>query len=230
MHVATKKPYRGLGMEGLLARWYNKTRGVDLADFRSQAQSIASRLAERHLERPAVLEVAPGPGFFSIELAKLGRFEITGLDISRSFVEIATENARAAGVQVGFRHGNASAMPFAAGSFDLIYCSAAFKNFAEPLAALDEMHRVLRGGGEAVIVDLRRDVSLADLDSYIHSSGRKRFDAWMTRWAFRGFLIRRAYTLDAFTRLVDQSQFGPGSCHLTLGPIGFEARLSKATS
>ena len=80
-----------------------------------------------------------------------------------------------------------------------------------------------------MIVDLRHDVSLPELDGYIAASGRKRFDAWMTRWAFRGFLIRRAYTLEAFTRLVDQSQFGPSpdSCHLTVGPIGFEARLDR---
>ncbi len=119
-------------------------------------------------------------------------------------------------------------MPFAAESFDLVYCSAAFKNFAQPLAALDEMHRVLHPGGEAVIVDLRHDVSLADLDHYIAQSGRRRVDAWITRWAFRSFLIRRAYTLDAFTRLAEQSRFGPGACHLTIDTIAFEARLTKA--
>lgn len=35
----------------------------------------------------AVLEVAPGPGYFAVELAKLGRFHVTGLDVSRTFVE-----------------------------------------------------------------------------------------------------------------------------------------------
>lgn len=228
MQTATKKPYRGLGMEGWLARWYTKTRGVDLADFRRQAKRVADRLGHSPQPKRAVLEVAPGPGFFAIELAKLGPFAITGLDISRSFVEIATAGARAAGVEVDFQHGDASAMPFAAESFNLVYCSAAFKNFAEPLAALDEMHRVLRSGGEAVIVDLRHDVSLAELDHYIAHSGRRRVDAWMTRWAFRSFLIRRAYTLDSFTRLAEQSRFGPGACHLTVDSIGFEARLTKA--
>ncbi len=38
---------------------------------------------------------------------------MTGLDISKSFVEIAQTNARQAGVTVDFRHGNAAAMPFA---------------------------------------------------------------------------------------------------------------------
>ena len=36
-----------------------------------------------------VLEVAPGPGFLSVEMAKTGRLRVTGLDISKTFVEIA---------------------------------------------------------------------------------------------------------------------------------------------
>jgi len=57
-----------------------------------------------------VLEVAPGPGFFAIELAKQGDFKLTGLDISQTLVEIAAENARKAGVKIDFRLGNAAAM------------------------------------------------------------------------------------------------------------------------
>ncbi|HTU24508.1 MAG TPA: class I SAM-dependent methyltransferase [Pirellulales bacterium] len=218
------KPYRGIGMEGWMARWYTRTRGHDLADFRQQAQAVAGRLPSG----ARVLEVAPGPGFFAIELAKLSDCSVTGLDISHTLVEIATAGAAAAGVRVDFRQGNASAMPFAAESFDSVYCSAAFKNFTQPLAALDEMHRVLRPGGEALIVDLRKDVSLAEIDRYVRSSGRTRFDAWMTRWAFRSFLVRRAYTVEQINRLAAESRFG--GCQITLGPIGFEARLTKPRS
>ena len=147
-----------------------------MEDFRRQATTAAEQLPSGC----NVLEVAPGPGFFAIELAKLGDFKITGLDISRTFVEIATEKARDAGVQIDFRLGNASAMPFADDSFDFIYCSAAFKNFSEPVKALDEMYRVLRPGGEAMVVDLRKDVSLEEIDAYVKHSGRSRIDAWMT--------------------------------------------------
>jgi ubiquinone/menaquinone biosynthesis C-methylase UbiE len=50
-------------------------------------------------------------------------------DISETFVRIATENARAAGVDVVFRLGNASDLPLDADQFDLVYCRAAFKNW-----------------------------------------------------------------------------------------------------
>jgi ubiquinone/menaquinone biosynthesis C-methylase UbiE len=48
--------------------------------------------AQRLCIGSSVLEVAPGPGFFAVELAKLEDFKIIGLDFSRTFVEIAKEN------------------------------------------------------------------------------------------------------------------------------------------
>jgi ubiquinone/menaquinone biosynthesis C-methylase UbiE len=93
----------------------------------------AGALAEHLRSGSDVLEVAPGPGFFAIQLAKVGNFNMTGLDISHTLVEIAAENARKAGLKIDFRWGNASAMHFPNNSFDFIYCSAAFKNFSEPV-------------------------------------------------------------------------------------------------
>jgi len=221
MQAVNQKPWKGKGMEGWTARWYARTRRNDLEEFRRQARSVAEQLPTGG----NVLEVAPGPGFFAVELAKLGDFQITGLDVSRTLVEIATENARKAGVRIDFRLGNASAMPFADDSFDFVYCSAAFKNFSEPVKALDEMQRVLRPGGAAVIADLRKDVSLDEIDSYVKQSGRSRMDAWMTKWAFRCMLIKRAYTQEDFIRMAGQSRFR--SCQIRVGPIGLEVRLTK---
>jgi ubiquinone/menaquinone biosynthesis C-methylase UbiE len=216
-----QKGFKGAGMEGRTARWYARTRRNEMEDFRRQARKVSERL--RGGSR--VLEVAPGPGYFAIELAKLGNFEITGLDISKTFVEIATENARQSGTKIDFRLGNASAMPFADDSFDFVYCSAAFKNFTEPVKALDEMYRVLRVGGEAVVHDLRKDAPLEEINAYVKKSGRKWFDAWLTRMAFKHMLIKRAYTQDDFTRLAAQSRFG--KCRITADSIGMEVVLKK---
>jgi ubiquinone/menaquinone biosynthesis C-methylase UbiE len=218
----TRKAFKGPGMEGRTARWYARTRKNEMADFRLQAAKIAARLHGAS----DVLEVAPGPGYFAIELAKLGNFHITALDISKTFIEIATANARQAGVAINFQLGNASAMPFADNSFDLIYCSAAFKNFSEPVKALDEMFRVLRPGGQAIIHDLRKDVSLDEINSYIQKSGRSWFDAWLTKMTFQHMLIKRAYTREAFASLVAQSQFR--SCEITPDSIGLEVHCTKS--
>jgi len=68
MPAETQKAWRGLGMEGWIAHWYTRTRRKDMAAFRRQARAVAASLCGGC----DVLEVAPGPGFFAIELAKLG--------------------------------------------------------------------------------------------------------------------------------------------------------------
>ena len=82
------KAYKGLPMEGVIATWYAKNTAADLARFTQTALMLSERL------RPGgdVLEVAPGPGYLAIELAKRG-YSVTALDISKSFVEIARGNA-----------------------------------------------------------------------------------------------------------------------------------------
>lgn len=220
-YMANAKPYKGLGMEGWVARWYTRTRRNDMQDFRREARNVG-----QHLRTGCnVLEVAPGPGFFAIELAKLGDFRITGLDISQTLVEIAKENARNEGVNIDFLLGNAAAMPFADESFDIAYCSAAFKNFSEPVKALDEMHRVLRPGGTAIVADLCKDASLDEIDTYVKQSGHSRIDAWLTKRTFRHLLLKRAYTNDDFKRMAQSSRFG--KCEITAGLIAFQVRFAK---
>src|SRR5262249_10424411 len=155
--------------------------GRSIEPFRKEAQEVAHQLAGGS----DVLEVAPGPGFLAIELAKLGPYRIVGMDISRSFVRIATENAAKAGVEVTFREGNASSMPFQSDSFDFVYCRAAFKNFSEPVEAISEMYRVLRPGGEAMIHDLRQDASSEAIKAAVNEMGLGWFESLMTRWILR---------------------------------------------
>jgi ubiquinone/menaquinone biosynthesis C-methylase UbiE len=121
MPAGKPKPFRGIGMEGFIANWYAKNTAADIEDFRQTARMIAPRLAPG----AQILEIAPGPGYLAIELAKLGSYFITGVDISKSFVRIASENARRAGLNIEFRLGDAHALPFASGSLDCIICRAA---------------------------------------------------------------------------------------------------------
>src|SRR5262245_37369560 len=135
MGASTAKPnkaYKGLAMEGWIARWYARNTAKSMADFRADARRVAAQLPDGS----RVLEVAPGPGSLAVELAKLGSYRIVGLDVSESFVRMATANAAKAGVDVTFRQGDAAAMPFDDGSFDFVVCRAAFKNFAQPVRAL----------------------------------------------------------------------------------------------
>ena len=206
MTAATIKGYRGLGMEGAVARWYDKSTRKDMERFRA----LAARLRTVLPQGGDVLEVAPGPGYFAIEMAKGGAYRVTGLDVSRTMVELAHRNAAEAGVQADFRQGNASAMPFADESFDLLACSAAFKNFSQPHKALEEMYRVLRPGGTALVLDLRKDVPMSEIRKYFSSIGLSTINLWLTLAAFRFMLLKRAYTQEQLERMLADIPFGAG--------------------
>ena len=172
-----------------------------------------------------MLEVAPGPGFCAIEIAKSDRYTVAGLDISESFVRIARENAQKAGVAVDFRHGNASRMPFPDAAFDFVVCTAAFKNFSDPIGALNEIHRVLTPGGQASIFDLRKDASRDDVATEVRDMHLSTIDSLVTRWIFRFVLLKRAYSRAALESMVAASRFG--ACEIMADGIGFDLRLTK---
>ncbi|EMS72704.1 class I SAM-dependent methyltransferase [Ruminiclostridium cellobioparum] len=124
-YMKTARRKKDIGINGRMAKWYDKnTRSSRLSEMREYADMV-NGYADRGA---AVLEVAPGPGYLAIELAKRG-FSVTGVEISADFVEIEKHNAREAGVNVDFRQGNASALPLPDSAFDFIICSAAFKTF-----------------------------------------------------------------------------------------------------
>jgi ubiquinone/menaquinone biosynthesis C-methylase UbiE len=214
--------YKGLPMEGLVARRYAKVRSTEsqIAEWRREAASVIEQLPDG----ARVLEVAPGPGLFAIELARSPRLHVTGLDVSRTFVEIARQNAERAGVSVEFRHGDVAAMDFEDGAFDMVVCQAAFKNFSRPRRALLEIHRVLRDGGSAVIQDLRKDASNRSIRDEVAAMRLGLRGAWLTRWILRG-LRRRAYTVEQFRQLAEESAFHGGTIRTTA--IGIELRLTK---
>lgn len=220
--MTTTKPYKGLPMEGIIARWYAKTTFKDL----NRHTVIAKQLVHKIPANGSVLEIAPGPGYFCIELAKLGNFQITGLDISRSFVEIARRNAADAGLKIDFREGNASAMPFQDNMFDFAFCQAAFKNFSEPVKAIAEIHRVLRPGGTAVIADMRRDASSADIQQEVKGMGLDLVNAFFVKWTFDHMLLKSAYSVDEMKSMVAQTPFG--KCRINVQGIGFHVWLEKA--
>ena len=221
MTSTTQKAYIGMGMEGSIARWYEKTTRRDLDAFRT----LAVRLRDLLPSGGDILEVAPGPGFLSVELARNPPLHVTALEISKTFVELARKNAAEARVPVNIVQGNASAMPFADSSFDLIVCRAAFKNFAEPAQALEQMRRVLRPGGRALIIDLRRDVSMQQINRYVDSLHLGFFSRWNTSLTFRFMLLKRAYTAAEFEKLLQGIGFA--ETEIVSNDIGMEILMVK---
>jgi ubiquinone/menaquinone biosynthesis C-methylase UbiE len=217
----SSKPYRGVAMEGGVARWYDVRVQRERDDYRALAGRIATTLP------PAarVLEVAPGPGYLAIELAKLGNYRIDGLDISQTFVDIASRNAERERVEVAFRHGNVADMPFPDATFDSVVCRAAFQNFSQPEKALREMRRVLKVGGAAVLIELRKDVSSQALNEHLRRIALG-LREWLTNQVlFRLLLVRRAYTEEELRRFASAAGFS--SAEIRKEPVFLEAWLSN---
>ncbi len=216
------KGHKGVGMEGLTAKWYASMTRKSMDEF----TTLARRVAEQLPAGSRVLEVAPGPGYFAIELARIGGFEVTGLDISRTFVEIARRNAAEAGVNVKFEHGNAAGMPFESEAFDFLLCRAAFKNFSEPVRALEEMHRVLRPGGRALIIDLRRDASRESVSHAVEEMHLGAVNTAITKLTFRFMLLKRAYTRRELEQFLARTSFGQAA--IREDGFGLEVNLQRA--
>jgi ubiquinone/menaquinone biosynthesis C-methylase UbiE len=201
--TALPRARKDSGMEGKSAKWMADMMGKSLDRWVELAQKVAGQLPPGS----AVLDVAPGPGYFCIELAKLGSYAVSGLDLSHTLVEIASKKAVEAGVSVDFRRGSASSMPFADDTFDFLLCRGAFKQFGQPVGALQEMYRVLKPGGRGVIKDLSRDAPRRSLNQTINTWGLPLFDRILTKFSFQ-FLVRKdAYTKDQFQMMLAQTKF-----------------------
>ena len=215
------RPRRDSGMEGAVAKWY----ASNTAEMMKAYVDLARRIANRLPQGSSVLEVAPGPGYFCIELAKLGSYRITGLDLSHTFVKIASKKAVEAGVMIDFQQGSASALPFNNNSFDFLVCRAAFKNFAQPVQALQEMCRVLKPGATGLLIDLKGNTTPEEINRHVDSMGISLVNRLLTKLAFRGMLLKRAYTKEQFEQMLEQTEFS--RVDIEESDIGLEISMTR---
>ena len=121
----------------------------NLEPFRS---ALISRLHPNSGEK--ILDLGTGPGEPAITIAReVGpRGHVTGVDLSENMVSIATQVARARGLQnVEFKTMDCAALSFADDSFDAAVSSFGFQIFTDPEKAAREAHRVVRPHGRICV-------------------------------------------------------------------------------
>jgi ubiquinone/menaquinone biosynthesis C-methylase UbiE len=91
--------------------------------------------------------------------------EITGIDLTAEFCDVARDLTRALGLErwVKFELGNALAMPFASGRFDGAYSMNVSMNIADKGALYREIHRVLKPGAWLMLSEIAKGAG-GDLD------------------------------------------------------------------
>ena len=98
----------------------------------------------------SVLDVGCGTGELSTLLAQMG-YPVTGLDLSEKMLEKA--RAKAGGLSVKYDIGDAENPPYADGMFDAVFNRHVLWTLPNPEKALQGWKRVLKTGGQVMIVD-----------------------------------------------------------------------------
>jgi ubiquinone/menaquinone biosynthesis C-methylase UbiE len=95
-----------------------------------------------------VLDCGCGPGAISVGLATAvgPSGQVTGIDLAESQIAIAQARSTA---NLNFQVGSVYELPFDDNSFDVVFSHALFEHLARPIAAIQEIHRILRPGGVA---------------------------------------------------------------------------------
>jgi SAM-dependent methyltransferase len=125
------------------AGWQEVAAVYDDAFASLTKQTLVPLLDAANVRRGAhVLDVATGPGYVARAALARGAYAV-GVDFSSAMIA----RARRAAPSVEFEEADATALPFADGSFDAVTMNYGLLHLAEPERALGEAHRVLKPGG-----------------------------------------------------------------------------------
>lgn len=101
-----------------------------------------------------VLDIACGTGDFTIALAQAGVPEVMGVDISEGMLEVGRQKVAALGLNIEMKVDDSESLSLADDSVDAVSVAFGVRNFEHLQLGLNEMHRVIRPGGQVCVVEL----------------------------------------------------------------------------
>ncbi len=105
-----------------------------------------------------ILDIATGTGDFAIEALALNPDRIVGVDISSGMLEMGKQKMKRKKVDhiIDMQMGDSEKLLFEDNTFDATIVAFGVRNFENLKQGLTDMHRVLRPGGKAVIIEFSR--------------------------------------------------------------------------
>ena len=103
-----------------------------------------------------LLEVGCGAGIDLVRFARAGAI-VTGIDLSTTAIELARKNIEQNGFRADLRVMNGESMQFPDNSFDVVYAHGVLQYTADVEKMAAEIHRVLKPGGEAILMVYNRN-------------------------------------------------------------------------
>ncbi|WP_435300459.1 methyltransferase domain-containing protein [Timonella sp. A28] len=109
----------------------------------------AAYLAPQLHSGQTVLDIGCGPGTLTVDLARhVAPGQVIGVDAADEVLDDARAHAAEENVtNVDFQHANAYKLPFADNSFDVVHAHQVLQHLSDPVAAIQEMRRVVKDGG-----------------------------------------------------------------------------------
>lgn len=145
-------------IEALKARLKTVWSSGDYGHFATYLEPGALEFLERLGVEPGtrMLDVACGAGQIAIPAARAG-VDVTGVDIAPNSIAQARERAASEGLDARFDEGDAEALPYEDGSFDLVVSLIGAMFAPRPDRVAAELLRVCRGGGRIVMANWTAD-------------------------------------------------------------------------
>jgi ubiquinone/menaquinone biosynthesis C-methylase UbiE len=128
-----------------------------LDEYRYDKLNYLPRLVDFNAYRgKKLLEIGCGAGVDLVRFARAGAI-VTGVDLSQTSIELARQNIAQNGLQADLQIMNGEALQFADNSFDIVYAHGVLQYTADSDRMISEIHRVLKPGGEAVLMVYNRN-------------------------------------------------------------------------
>ena len=106
-----------------------------------------------------ILDLSTGTGWTSRVVARRGA-SVVGVDIASGLLQAARQKARAEGLPIEYRIGDAESLPFSEGEFDAVVSTFGIMFASRPEAAAAELARVCRAGGRIALTTWTADSNL----------------------------------------------------------------------
>ncbi len=136
-----------------------------------------------------VLEVGPGSGYFSVEIAqRLPRGRLELFDLQPEMLAKARRKLESAGLRnVGYERGDAGELPFPDSEFDIAFLVAVLGEVPDEESCLRSLYRVLRPGGVLAVHEHRPDPDFSPLPTLrilVERAGFVFLRSWGRSWNY----------------------------------------------
>jgi len=140
--------------------------------------------------------------------------ELFGLDISSASIRVAHRNLE--GIEVDLREGSIENTSYDDDFFDIVTCNTSMSYWKNPMSCFDEIHRILKPGGAAILFEPQKDIDIDEVVETIRTNladkgPLRRFAAislnkLALRWGHKFGL--RLYSVDELEEIAARSRFG----------------------